>query len=296
MQSPSLLLHRAERARAAQKMIAGRRPRSGFRVNMTRVPHNQDPDSKRNSMATPVNQLSVRDSSNHAPVRVMIADDHAIFRAALKRLLEFAPGFQVAGELGGNGEVVSAARQLEPDLLLLDDTHGHRTLDAVREVSRLAHPCRTILLTVQIREQQFVQAFRAGARGIMAKASPVDVMFKGIDAVMAGEYWVGRERVADLVRVLRSEPADPPRDRPFGLTSRELQVVEAVIAGYTNKEIAARLTISQNTAKHHLSSIFDKLGVSNRLELALFTHSHRILTPDAQAAILTSDAQPAPLY
>jgi DNA-binding NarL/FixJ family response regulator len=244
-------------------------------------------------MPTPVNRTPVRLSSSHSPVRVMIADDHAIFRAALKRLLEFAPGFQVAGEVGGNGEVVSVARQLEPDVLLLDDTHGHRTLDAVREVSRFAHTCRTILLTVQIREQQMVQAFRAGARGIMVKASPVDVMFKGIDAVMAGAYWVGREKVADPVHVLRSEPDDAPHDRPFGLTSRELQVIEAVVAGYTNKEIAERLTISQNTTKHHLSSIFDKLGVSNRLELALFTHSHRILTPEAQPAMLMQDAQPA---
>ncbi len=232
-------------------------------------------------MSTTSNPFSVRVSSA-SPVRIMIADDHAIFRAALKRLLEFERGFQVAGETGGNGEVVSIARRLEPDVLLLDDTHGHGTLDAVREVSRFTHTCRTILLTVQIKEQQLVQAFRAGARGIMAKASPVDLMFKGIDAVMAGEYWVGRERVADLVRVLRSEPVETPHDRPFGLTSRELQVVEAVVAGYTNKEIADRLMISQNTAKHHLSSIFDKLGVSNRLELALFTHSHRILQQERQ--------------
>jgi two-component system, NarL family, nitrate/nitrite response regulator NarL len=218
--------------------------------------------------------------SNQASVRVMIADDHVIFRAALRRLLEFERGFHVAGETGGNGEVVSLARRLEPDVLLLDDAHGHQALDAVREVSTLKHTCRTILLTAQIREQQLVQAFRAGARGIMAKASPVDLLFRSIDAVMAGEYWVGRERVADLVRVFRSGPSDSHDKRPFGLTSRELQVVEAVVAGYTNKEIADHLTISHNTAKHHLSSIFDKLGVSNRLELALFTHSHGILQQD----------------
>ncbi len=193
--------------------------------------------------------------SSRSHVRVLIADEHAIFRAALRRLLEFEPGFQVAGETSGNGE----------------------TLDAVRELSGLTHTCRTIILTAQLEEQQVVQAFRAGARGIMTKAAPVDLLFKSIAAVMAGEYWVGRERVADLVRVFQSEPHGREEHRPFGLTSRELQVVQAVVAGYTNKEIAARLGISQNTAKHHLSSIFDKLGVSNRLELALFTHSHRIL-------------------
>jgi len=216
--------------------------------------------------------------SGRSHVRVLIADEHAIFRAALRRLLEFEPGFQVAGETAGNGEVVTLARRLEPDVLLMDiDTSGHGTLDAVRELSGLAHTCRTIILTAQLEEQQVVQAFRAGARGIMTKAAPVDLLFKSIAAVMAGEYWVGRERVADLVRVFQSEPHERQEHRPFGLTSRELQVVQAVVAGYTNKEIAARLGISQNTAKHHLSSIFDKLGVSNRLELALFTHSHRIL-------------------
>jgi two-component system nitrate/nitrite response regulator NarL len=216
--------------------------------------------------------------SSRSLVRVLIADEHAIFRAALRRLLEFEPGFQVAGETAGNGEVVTLARRLEPDVLLMDiDTSGHGTLDAVRELSGLTHTCRTIILTAQLEEQQVVQAFRAGARGIMTKAAPVDLLFKSIAAVMAGEYWVGRERVADLVRVFQSELHEREEHRPFGLTSRELQVVQAVVAGYTNKEIAARLGISQNTAKHHLSSIFDKLGVSNRLELALFTHSHRIL-------------------
>jgi two-component system nitrate/nitrite response regulator NarL len=216
--------------------------------------------------------------SSRSLVRVLIADEHAIFRAALRRLLEFQPGFQVAGETAGNGEVVTLARRLEPDVLLMDiDTSGHGTLDAVRELSGLTHTCHTIILTAQLEEQQVVQAFRAGARGIMTKAAPVDLLFKSIDAVMAGEYWVGRERVADLVRVFRSEPSEGEEHRPFGLTTRELQVVQVVVAGYTNKEIAARLGISQNTAKHHLSSIFDKLGVSNRLELALFTHSHRIL-------------------
>jgi len=217
-------------------------------------------------------------------VRVLIADEHVIFRAALRRVLEFEPGFLVAGETSGNGEVVTMARQLSPDVLLMDiDTPGHHSLEAVRELSGPPHACRTIILTSEMEERQVVRAFRAGARGIMTKASPVDLLFKGIDAVMAGEYWVGRERVADLIRLLQAEPARIEDHRPFGLTSRELEVVHAVVAGFTNKEVAERLSISQNTAKHHLSSIFDKLGVSNRLELALFTHSHHILQHGTEA-------------
>jgi two-component system nitrate/nitrite response regulator NarL len=222
--------------------------------------------------------------SSRSPVRVLIADEHVIFRAALRRVLEFEPGFQVAGETSGNGEVVTLARELAPDVLLMDiDTPGHHTLDAVRELSAPPHGCRTIILTSEMADEHVVRAFRAGARGIMTKAAPVDLLFKSIDAVMAGEYWVGRERVADLIRVLQSEPARPDDQRRFGLTSRELEVVQAVVGGYTNKEIAEKLVISQNTTKHHLSSIFDKLGVSNRLELALFTHSHRLLQRGAES-------------
>src|SRR5438034_9180583 len=100
--------------------------------------------------------------SSRSVVRVLIADEHAIFRAALRRLLEFEPGFQVAGETAGNGEVVSLARLLEPDVLLMDiDTPGHGSLEAVRELSDLAHTCRTILLAAEIEEQQLVRAVRA---------------------------------------------------------------------------------------------------------------------------------------
>src|SRR5438477_2135257 len=149
-------------------------------------------------------------------VRVLIADEHAIFRAALRRVLEFEPGFQVAGETSGNGEVVTLARQLAPDVLLMDiDTPGHHSLDAVRELGGPPHGCRTIILTSDMEEQHVVRVFRAGARGIMTKAAPVDLLFKSIDAVMAGEYWVGRERVADLIRVLQSDPAKAEDQRPF---------------------------------------------------------------------------------
>ena len=112
-----------------------------------------------------------------------------------------------------------------------------------------------------------------GARGIVLKDSATQLLLKAIQTVMAGEYWVGRESVSNLVQYLRTlmqSSHDEARQRKFGLTPRELEIVSAVVAGFSNKEIAEYFKISEDTVKHHLSNIFDKLGVSTRLELALF--------------------------
>ena len=148
---------------------------------------------------------------------------------------------------------------------------------ALRELNTPANPIpvRVILLPSAIEKSEIVEALQLGARGIVLKQSVIQVLFKAIQTVMAGEYWVGREPVSSLVQYLRTLmvgalPHDKARQRKFGLTPRELEIVSAVVAGYSNKEIAEYFKISEDTVKHHLSNIFDKLGVSTRLELALF--------------------------
>ncbi|HEX4921578.1 MAG TPA: response regulator transcription factor, partial [Candidatus Bathyarchaeia archaeon] len=123
------------------------------------------------------------------------------------------------------------------------------------------------------------EALQLGARGVMLKGSPTEILLKAIQTVMAGGYWVGRERVANLVQYLRDlmqSSGEEVRRRRYGLTPRELEIVSAVVAGYSNKEIAAHLKISQDTVKHHLSNIFDKTGVSTRVELALLAVNHKM--------------------
>ena len=122
-------------------------------------------------------------------------------------------------------------------------------------------------------DAQIVEALQLGARGVVLKDSATQLLLKAIHTVMSGEYWVGRESVSNLVQYLRTlmqSSNDEARQRKFGLTPRELEIVSAVVAGYSNKEIAEYFKISEDTVKHHLSNIFDKLGVSTRLELALF--------------------------
>jgi two-component system, NarL family, nitrate/nitrite response regulator NarL len=219
-----------------------------------------------------------------APIRILIADDHRLLREGLRKLLEADPGLVVVGEAEDGEGALELARALKPDILLLDLAMPRLAgLDALRELAGAGLDTRTILLTAAAEKQDIVKALQLGARGIVLKQSATEVLFRSIRSVMAGEYWVGRECVSGLVQTLRAldGPSSRPADRKtFGLTARELEITSAVVAGFTNKEIARKFSISEDTVKHHLSNIFDKAGVSSRLELALFAVNHRILEND----------------
>ncbi|HSY99224.1 MAG TPA: response regulator transcription factor [Terriglobales bacterium] len=216
------------------------------------------------------------DNRRPQPTRILIADDHPIFRDGLRRLLETEPDLKVIGEACDGAEAVRLARQLKPDILLLDlAMPRHPGLEALREMSSGSNQnaVRVILLTAAAEKAQIVEALQLGARGIVLKDSATQLLLKAIHTVMAGEYWVGRESVSNLVQYLRTlvqSSGEEARQKKFGLTPRELEIVSAVVAGYSNKETAEYFKISEDTVKHHLSNIFDKLGVSTRLELALF--------------------------
>jgi two-component system, NarL family, nitrate/nitrite response regulator NarL len=214
-------------------------------------------------------------------LRILVADDHPIFLHGLRTLLEAEAGFTVVGEAKNTEEAVALARRLQPDLLLLDlAMPGQSGLEALRALGSPASKLCTIVLTAAIERQQIVTALQLGARGIVLKSAASQVLFKCIRAVLAGQYWVGHENVPDLVRALLEvtpPPTDEARRRNFGLTPREREIVTAVVAGYTNKDMAQKFSITEPTVKHHLTNIFDKLGVSNRLELALFALNHQLI-------------------
>ena len=214
------------------------------------------------------------DNRNPQFTRILIADDHPIFRDGLRRLLESEREFKVIGEACDGVEAVNMVRQLKPEILLLDLAMPRRPgLEALREMSTESSSVRVILLTAAAEKDQIVEALQLGARGVVLKDSATQILLKSIRAVMNGEYWVGRESVSNLMQYLRTmveASSNEPRKKNYGLTPRELEVISAVVAGYANKEIAQHFKISEDTVKHHLSNIFDKVGVSTRLELALF--------------------------
>jgi DNA-binding NarL/FixJ family response regulator len=220
-------------------------------------------------------------NKRHEEIAILIADDHPILREGLRKLLEAKPGFRVLGEAADGEQTLKLARQLQPDILLLDIRMPKLSgLEVLRELKPLSLQLRTVVLTAAVEKDEIVQALQLGARGIILKRSATDVLFEGIRCVMAGQYWVCDESVSDLVQALlnfRPRPEAAERRQRFGLTPRETEVIALIVAGYTNKDIADKFSISEHTVKHHLTNIFDKLGVSNRLELALFSINHRLL-------------------
>jgi len=224
-------------------------------------------------------------------VRILLADDHPILRHGLRKLLEVEPDLRVIGEAGDGIEAVKGVHRLKPDLLLLDLNMPRQTgLEALREIG--PSTTRTVVLAAAIEKAEVAQAIQLGARGVVLKESATELLLRCIRAVMRGQYWVGREVVFSLIEALRDllpTNGDSQNGQAnFGLTPREMEVITAVVNGYTNKDIAQSFSLSIQTVKHHLTSIFDKLGVSNRLELALFTVNHHLVGEDEPAQTTSS--------
>jgi two-component system nitrate/nitrite response regulator NarL len=177
---------------------------------------------------------------------------------------------------------------LRPDILLLDLAMPRMPgMEALRELTADEGTTRTIVLTGHVDKRQILEALQLGARGVVLKDAVVAHLSACIRAVMQGQYWLDGRPVQNLVQLLRdlaAQTAPPPR-KTFGLTARELEVVTLITEGSTNKHIAETFGISEETVKRHLTNIFNKLGVGNRLELALFALNHNLLPPAASADV-----------
>jgi two-component system nitrate/nitrite response regulator NarL len=213
---------------------------------------------------------------NPRHVRIAIADDHLIFRDGLRRLLESEPGFEVVAEASDGFDASRIAHDVHPDVLLLDVAMPR--MGGIEALTTLQHEAtRVILLTAAIEPSELLRAIQLGARGVVLKESATRLLIDGIHRVMDEKYVIGAGVVDDRDQAVRQVGAQRPHQ--FGLTPRELELVAAIVSGDSNREIADRLTISLQTVKHHLTSIFDKTGVSSRLELALFAVRHGLVIP-----------------
>lgn len=217
-------------------------------------------------------------------VRIVVADDHPIFRDGLRRLLEAERGFQVIGEAGDGLEALRLVQELHPDVLLLDlSMSGASGLEVMKRLPADSG-VRAIVLTAGIEHDEVVTALQLGARGIVLKESTTTLLYKSIRCVMLGQYWVARDSVADMVQAMRSLTRQvgvlERHSSRFRLTRREQDIIAGIAAGESNKEIAERLSIREHTVKHHLSNIFDKTGVFSRLELAVFAFNHGLTRSD----------------
>jgi len=237
-------------------------------------------------ISRPIDPPPLPDRASRA-VRVVLADDECMFRTSLRHLLAVPPsvvrdvyrvdvghGFEVVGEASTGEETIETVSSQRPDLLLLDVSMPRLSgLDALRAIGSTCDALRTIVLTGGLDKSQLLTAIQLGARGVVLKDCATELLFEAITRVMAGQSWVGQTLVDDLLAVVRgfSQPAPgaAPRQQPFGLTNREREVLSLVVAGCANKEIAQRFAVSEETIKHHLTRMFDKVGAANRLELAM---------------------------
>ena len=216
------------------------------------------------------------------PIKVLIADDHPVVRIGLRNMLQADNQMRIVAEARDGAEALNMVRTLRPDILLLDLAMPRMPgMEALRELTADSITTRTIVLTGLVDKRQILEALQLGARGVVLKDAVVEHLSACIRAVMQGQYWLEGRPVQNLVQVLHDLAAQtaPPSRKTFGLTGRELEVVTLITEGSTNKHIAVTFGISEETVKRHLTNIFNKLGVGNRLELALFALNHNLLPP-----------------
>jgi two-component system, NarL family, nitrate/nitrite response regulator NarL len=211
-------------------------------------------------------------------IKVLIADDHAFFRDGLRKLLEDADDISVVGEASNGDQCIKMLDKFKPDILLLDLRMPEKDgLAVLTEVNFESLSTRVIVLTAAEGDRDVVRAMRLGARGVVLKQSASDLLLKSIRQVHDGEIWLDNRMTAEVMKAFsKSSEAGPRREKPL-LSDREKEIVQLVAQGFRNKEIGEKLFISEQTVKNHLHNIFDKLGVSDRLELALYAIHHRLI-------------------
>jgi DNA-binding NarL/FixJ family response regulator len=214
-------------------------------------------------------------------IRILIAGERSIFRDGLRKLVESEEDLAIVGEAADGEQALELVKKLAPDVLLLEVTMPRLAgVEVLRRLHQAKSPVRSILLARTIERKEIITALELGARGIFLKNSTTPLLFKSIRSVMAGEHWVARDTIADLVESLVVAHTKAFVERTaFGLTRRELDVLELIVAGQANREIGQQLRITGDTVKHHLTSIFNKTGASNRLELAVFAIHHSVIKP-----------------
>ncbi len=205
-----------------------------------------------------------------APIRLLIVDNHTLFRQGLVSLLQSEPGLQVIGEAGGGEEALKLAQELQPDVVLMDvKMPGMDGVEATRRLLDMMPHARVLMLTVSEEEENLFAAIQAGARGYILKNADAEELLEAIHRIHAGEAMLSPVMTFRLLQALRSGGAPIPSSE-LPLTSREQDVFQLLVQGASNRQIAESLMITENTVKTHVRNILEKLDLHNRTEVAAY--------------------------
>ncbi len=218
-------------------------------------------------------------SPSQLQITILIAEAQPIYRLGLKRLLGVEEDFRVVAAVASGPEVSEEVRKFRPDLLLLDwKLSSSHPFDIIRDVRKIHPQTRAVLLSEATTDEEIIAAIQNGVRVVLPKEASPETLISALHKAYRDETFLqGRPRApgADSIR------AAPPQEAEESLTAREMEIITLIAQGFPNKEIAAHLYLSEQTIKNKLRIVFDKLGVSDRLELALYAIHHRLFSPSA---------------
>lgn len=218
------------------------------------------------------------------PIRVLLIDDHALVLAGLRMLIQSWAGFKVVGDATNRADALALTTREQPNIILLDlDLGQDNGLELIPDLLSAAKEARIIVLTGVRDLEAHRRAISLGAMGVVPKEKAAEVLIKSFEKVHSGEVWLDRSMMASVLaemsRSKETKKISPEAAQIATLTSREREIITLLGEGLKNKQIAERLFISETTVRHHFTSIFDKLNVSDRFELLIYSYRQRLANP-----------------
>ena len=211
-------------------------------------------------------------------IRVLLVDDHPLFRKGLASLLAREKGFEVVGEAQDGAEALNKTKNLKPDLVLMDIyMPGGNGLEATRRIREALSSVKVVILTVSEEDKNLFEAIKCGAHGYLLKKVEPEELFRMLRGVFRGEAPISRATAAKILNEFAAQAHRATEETPEEkLTPKEREVIELLTKGWTNKEIGNKLRITENTVKNHLKNILDKLHLENRVQAATFALQHKL--------------------
>jgi two-component system, NarL family, nitrate/nitrite response regulator NarL len=212
------------------------------------------------------------------PVRVIVADTQAIFRAGLRKIFALEDDIRVVGQAETYPQTISAIKKFSGDVLIFEAALTPNPSDAVAEIVKTAPACKIVVVTENANEELTLELFRRGAHGIVSREVEPEMLVQCLHKVASGEPWLESQAVTWVLEAYRNQATRPSAARSkVQLTPKETLIVSCVTQGMKNKEIATRVGTTEQVVKNYLRKVYDKLGVADRLELALYCLHNRVL-------------------